>query len=227
MTLGRLEKWKPDEESEIAYYKQLLRKTPNKYSLLNFLANALYKQAEYEEAIHCWLKFIRKQKVKEVFRILIKVAQAFEAMGEIEYAFHYYGEAVKSSDNNLDAIGKFGQMAYILENYDDAVESFEYITRNEPYNEIAWHNLGLTYYNLGYHNEAIDSLELSLSLDDESADSWYTLATIYSESYQLDEAIYSLEKSLEIDPSLREMARQEQSFYSLTGLSMFKLLLNL
>ncbi|NHJ85232.1 MAG: tetratricopeptide repeat protein [Asgard group archaeon] len=224
MTLGRLEK-KPTEEADIAYYKQLLRRTPEKHALLDFLADALYRQAEYQEAIHCWKKLLRKMTISDPQRILMKIAQAYEAMGEIEHAYYYFGEAKNSAPDSLDAIGKFGQMAYILENYEDALESFDIITDKEPFNEIAWHNLALTYYNLGFHDEAMEALEVSASLDEDSADTWYVLATIYSENYRLDEALFALEKALTIDPTLRESAKSEQSFYSLLDLSLFKMLL--
>ena len=72
MTLGRLEKWRSEEESETAYYKRLLRKSPKQYSLLDFLADAFFKQADYEEAIHCWEKFLRKGTVKESFRMVLR-----------------------------------------------------------------------------------------------------------------------------------------------------------
>ncbi|HUT82612.1 MAG TPA: tetratricopeptide repeat protein [Candidatus Bathyarchaeia archaeon] len=225
MTIGRLEKWQDTEGTEVDYYKKILRITPTKYSLLNFLADALYKQAEYEEAIHCWKKLLRKLDLKQKYQFFMKIGQAYEALGEIEFAYHYFGEAMKENKNGLEAIGKFGQMAYLLDNYEDALKAFKIIAKFEPENDVAWHNLGLAYYNLGLHDEAIDKLELSLSLNEESADTWYTIATIYAENFLLDDALYTLEKALSIDLSLQENARQEQSFYSLMESNLFKYLI--
>ena len=81
MTIGRLEKWTNEEGSEIVYYKRLLRLSPEKYALLDFLADALYGQAEYREAIHCWKKLLRKHPIKKKFKFLMKIAQAYEALG--------------------------------------------------------------------------------------------------------------------------------------------------
>jgi len=222
MTLGRLEKWRPEEESEIAYYKRLLRKSPKQYSLLDFLADAFFRQADYEEAIHCWQKLLRKWTVKDKFRVFMKIAQSYEHLGEIEHAYYFYGEAIKANSWNLNALGKWGQMAYILENYYDALASFETITKRESYNEIAWHNLGLTYYNTGFQEEAINCLKTSLTFDDKNADSWYTLATIYAENYLLDDALFALEQALTLEPELKETARDEQSFQTLMDLTLFR-----
>jgi len=222
MTLGRLEKWRPEEESEIAYYKRLLRKSPKQYSLLDLLADAFFRQADYQEAIHCWQKLLRKVTVKDTFRVFMKIAQSYEHLGEIEHAYYYYGEAVKANSWNLNALGKWGQMAYILENYDDALVSFKSITKRESYNEIGWHNLGLTYYNLGFQEEAIKCLETSLTFDDANADTWYTLATIYAENYLLVDALFALEHALTLEPDLKETARDEQSFHTLMDLSLFR-----
>ncbi|MHA1505540.1 MAG: hypothetical protein ACTSPT_10175 [Candidatus Heimdallarchaeota archaeon] len=72
MTVGRLQKRsKRDEEEEIALYKKLLRKSPEKYVLLDFLANALFKIAEYEEAIHCWKKLLYKISLVNTVKWLI------------------------------------------------------------------------------------------------------------------------------------------------------------
>jgi protein O-GlcNAc transferase len=226
MTIGRLEKWKNEDGSEIVYYKRLLRLSPEKFALLDFLAEALYNQAEYREAIHCWKKLIKKHEVKSKFKFLMKIAQAYEALGEIEHAYHYYGEAMEAKPSNLTALGKYGQMAYMIENYEDALKAFKYLSKKESHNEIAWHNLGLTYYNMGFHEEAIDCLLLSVSVEDESADTWYTLATIYSENYLLDDALFALEKALSLDETLREAAAQEESFYSLSGSNLFRFLIN-
>ncbi|NHJ31984.1 MAG: tetratricopeptide repeat protein [Asgard group archaeon] len=222
MTLGRLEKWRPEEESEIAYYKRLLRKSSKQYSLLDLLADAFFKQADYEEAIHCWQKLLRKGTVKDKFRVFMKIAQSYEHLAEIEHAYYYYGEAVKENSRNVNAIGKWGQMAYILENYDDALQAFKTITKRESYNEIGWHNLGLTYYNLGFQEEAIKCLETSLTFDEKNADTWYTLATIYAENYLLDDALIALEQAITLDPELSVTARDETSFQTLVDLSLFR-----
>jgi len=225
MTIGRLEKWTHDEESEINYYKRLLRKSPTNYSLLNFLANALYKKAEYEEAIYCWKKLMKKQKLKDEHRILSKIALAYESLGEIEFAFYYYDKAVqKAPEITSSLIGKYGQMAYLLENYEEALTAFQRMVEISPENDIAWHNLGLTNYNLGLIQEAIDHLEIALSLRAKAADTWYVLATIYAEVYQTEKALEALEQALILEPSLREQAANEESFSSLTNLSLFQYL---
>ncbi|MCF2143816.1 MAG: tetratricopeptide repeat protein [Candidatus Heimdallarchaeota archaeon] len=226
MTIGRLEKWTHDQESEIKYFKRLLRRSPKNYSLLNFLANALYKKAEYEEAIYCWKRLLRKQAVKDIHRILSKIALAYESLGEIEFAFYYYGEALKEAPKTPSSlIGKYGQMAYLLEDYDDALAAFKEMVEIDPDNDVAWHNLGLTYYNKGLKAEAIDCLEIAVSLNEKASDSLYVLATIYAEEYQSDNALEALEHALTIDPSLREQASKEESFSTLTNLALFQYLI--
>ncbi|NHJ06109.1 MAG: tetratricopeptide repeat protein [Candidatus Heimdallarchaeota archaeon] len=227
MTLGRFENRVPEEEVEIQFYKRLLRKNPEKIHLLDFLANALFNQAEYVEAIHCWKKLLRKNILKDEIRLYIKIGQAYESLGEAEQAYYYYGEAIKRNPKNIELISKFGQISYLIENFEDALKSFKIVVQAEPDNEIATHNLGLSYYNLGHHDEALEYLEASLELDNESADSWYALATIYAENYLIDDALIALEKALTLDISLRETARSELSFYTLAHSSLFQFLVNI
>ena len=226
MTLGRLEKQQPDGEAEIAFYKQVLRKHPERIHLLDFLAYALFKQAEYIEAIHCWKKLLKKQGTKEAHIVLARIAQSYELLGEMEQAYHYYEKVQRISENNLEIIGKYGEIAYLLENYNDALGAFRIIVNREPYNEIAWHNLALSYYNLGLHDEAIECLEKSLEIDDESADSWYTLASIYSENYLVNDALFTLERALSLDATLINKAKKEQSFYPLMESKLFQYLIS-
>lgn len=225
MTLGRLEKYIPDEAAEIAFYKRLLRRSPEKVHYLDFLANAFFNQAEYIEAIHCWKKLLRKSVVKDEQRIQAKLGQAYEALGELEHAYYHFGEAIKHSPSNLEILSKYGQIAYMIDNFKDAVEAFEQICELEPDNEIALHNLALSYYNLGYHNEALQYLETSLDLNEDSAETWYAIATIYSENYLINDALNALDKALTLDPSLISDARKEESFYSLTESKLFQYML--
>ncbi len=228
MTVGRLQKRsKRDEEEEIALYKKLLRKSPEKYILLDFLANALFKIAEYEEAIHCWKKLLYKTDIKEKFRVYARIAQSYELLGELEFAYYNYWKAMKEEPKNLDLVGKYGEMAYLIENYQDSLNSFKRICEKEPDNEIAWHNLGLSYYNLGFHDEAISALNVAIGLDSKSADSYYVQATIYAENYLFDDAFLSLERAILLDDQYRIQARNEPSFYGLSDLSLFVYMLQL
>ncbi len=226
MTLGRLEKQQLDGETEIAFYKQVLRKHPERIHLLDFLAYALFKQAEYFEAIHCWKKLLKKKGRKEEHLILARIAQSYELLGELEHAYHYYRKVYQITKANLELVGKFGEIAYLLENYADSLEAFEIICEKEPHNEVGWHNLSLSYYNLGLHDEAITSLERSIALDKDSVDSWYTLALVYSENYLVNEALFALEKALTLNSDLISQARTEQSFYSLMDSKLFQFLIN-
>ena len=222
MAIGRLQKRRiKDEEAEIAFYKKLLRKTPGKFVLLDFLANAYFKIAEYTEAIHCWEKLLRKTDIKDKFRVFARIAQSYELLGELEYAYYNYWKAMKDNPTNLDLVGKYGEMAYLLENYQDSLNAFKRICEQEPDNEISWHNLGLSYYNLGFHDEAISSLNVASGLDSNGADTWYVQATIYAENYLFDDAFLALEQAILLDEYYRIQARNEPSFYSLSDLSLF------
>lgn len=226
MAVGRLQKRSiKDDEEEIALYKKLLRKSPEKYILLDFLANALFKIAEYDEAIHCWEKLLRKTEIKEKYRVFARIAQSFELLGELEHSYYYYWKAMKEEPTNLDLVGKYGEMAYLIENYQDSLNAFKRICEKETDNEIAWHNLGLSYYNLGFHDEALSSLNVALGLDAESAETYYIQATIYAENYLFDDALFALERAILLEPSYREQAQKEQSFYLLSNLSLFKFMI--
>jgi len=225
MTVGRLQKRSiKDEEEEIALYKKLLRKSPEKYILLDFIANALFKIAEYREAIHCWEKLLRKTEIKEKFRVYARIAQSYELLGELEHSYYNYWKAMKEDPTNLDLVGKYGEMAYLIENYQDSLNAFKRICEKEPDNEIAWHNLGLSYYNLGFHDEAINALDVALGLVSDSADTCYVQATIYAENYLFDDALFSLERAILLESSYREQAQKEQSFYLLSDLALFRYL---
>ncbi|MHA1124054.1 MAG: tetratricopeptide repeat protein [Candidatus Heimdallarchaeota archaeon] len=228
MAIGRLQERRfKDEEEEIALYKKLLRKKPGKYILLDFLANALFKIAEYEEAIHCWEKLLRKSDIKGKFRVYARIAQSYELLGEAEYAYYNYWKAMKENPTNLELVGKYGEMAYLIENYQDSLNSFKRICEKEPDNEIAWHNLGLSYYNLGFHDEAISALNVAIGLDPKSADSYYVQATIYAENYLFDDALLSLESAIMLGDHYQIQARNEPSFYGLSDLSLFVYMLQL
>ena len=149
MTLGRVQERKSEEEIELVYYKRLLRKSPEKHVLLDFLADTYFKMANYEEAIHCWKKLLQRINKKGKSRIHAKIALTYEYLGEPEFSYHYYKLALKENPKDEYIIGKYGELAYIIENYKDALYAFKKVCELEPDNDVAWHNLALTYYNLG------------------------------------------------------------------------------
>jgi tetratricopeptide (TPR) repeat protein len=227
LTLGRLEKTFPDEEEQIAFYKRLLRKKPSRVVLLDFLAEAYYRLAEYDEAIHCWKKLLSKHVVKEEHRLNSKIAQAYELQGEAEQAYYHYYLATQDNPDNLELLGKYGELAYLIENYQEALEVYHKITEMEPENDIAWHNLGLANYNVGNHKQALEDLKIALELNPQSAETLYTIASIYSENYLMDDALDYLDRALTLEPEMRERAIRDQAFYALKDLSVFELLMKI
>ncbi|MBD3192114.1 MAG: tetratricopeptide repeat protein [Candidatus Heimdallarchaeota archaeon] len=223
MTLGRLDKRLVEEEQEIIYYKRLLRRNPDKALLWDFLAEAYYKMAEYDEAIQCWHKYLEK-KLMDDHKILVKIAQAYEAKGEVEFAFHYYLQALKDHPEDTHLLGKFGEMAYETKNYYDALEAFQKLLKLGQKNEVILHNLGLTHYHLGHHKKALDYLQESLEINEDGADTWYTLAIIHAENYLIDDALIALEKAIMLNEDLKEKAKNDPAFQCITHLSIFELL---
>jgi tetratricopeptide (TPR) repeat protein len=146
--------------------------------------------------------------------------------GEIESAFYYYWLALKESNNDLSIIGKYGQMAIIIGNYQEALDAFKQILVNEPRNDIAWHNCGVAYYGLGKMKKAISHLEKAIKINEDSGESHYILAAIFAELYLLDKALYHLDAAINIEPTFSKRVKNDYAFKDLENKWLFEIIQN-
>jgi len=85
------------------------------------------------------------------------------------------------------------------ENYEEAVKFLNSFIDNNPYCEIAWHQLGRQYYELGMFKEALTAFDYSVIIDETFIGGYLEKAKVLEEIECYEEAIENYLVTLELD----------------------------
>src|SRR5690606_11145541 len=81
---------------------------------------------------------------------------------------------------------------------DESVGIHTQLTDEDPYNALAWFNLGAAYQGLKLYEKAIDSYEYCVAIDEKFEFAYRNMADAFMRLKWYDQAIDVLEKHLEI-----------------------------
>jgi tetratricopeptide (TPR) repeat protein len=96
-----------------------------------------------------------------------KISESYILEGFREYKAMYLAlkQALTIDPNNSEALERFWLAVDLSREYENSIEFHKSILDDQPYNHLAWYNLGLSYsYNWEYE-KAIDALEYSFIIN--------------------------------------------------------------
>jgi tetratricopeptide (TPR) repeat protein len=133
-------------------------------------------------------------------------AGVFNLIG-MEYLFLDELEKAKESfikclEEDVDDHGSLYNVVYCYEFLDQLHEAVEYLNlfiENNPYNEIAWHQLGRIHYQLKNYDEAFKAFDLSCVIDDEFVGAYMEKAKSLQKLKRYEEAIVAYKTTFELD----------------------------
>ncbi len=103
---------------------------------------------------------------------------------------------------NWNRLMRSGHEAYVFQNYDTAVASFQEAALNKPNNSIVHHNLGAALYKKGRFRQAANAFQtalLKVNIPNKSA-VYYNLGNAQFQMRDLRAAIESYRSSLRLNP---------------------------
>ncbi len=111
-----------------------------------------------------------------------------------------YLENIKKFPKDLDGYSQLGNFYIDQNNYEDAKNVFDYLTKHAPAQSEYWARLGYCQLQLEQHHTAIDSYNKSMALDSSHPNRYYNLALAYTGLQQWGNSAKSLRKALELEP---------------------------
>ncbi len=144
-----------------------LNYSPMEYELLFMKARILTDFMEFAEAneIITGLK-IRSHGIQKTHLLLLE-AYSYELQRDYDKMYKTIKETVIYTPTSHLALMRMWVAVEITKNYSDSVEIHEGILDINPYNHLAWFNLGHAYACLGRYEEAINALEYSFLIEPE------------------------------------------------------------
>ena len=102
-------------------------------------------------------------------------------------------------DNNLDELKKKGYEFYCSGQYENALECYREILKDEPLNCVNYCNLGLAYHALNDVKNAYDSYYSALNINPCYLPAINNIGILYFEANEIDRAVEMFKRAIETD----------------------------
>jgi tetratricopeptide (TPR) repeat protein len=217
MSYGNAGQW----DASIASFRQALKLAPDQDFYCIFLAGACVEKAKIasgaDERI-AWLEEAQKalQRGKELNPLnpdhTAKLGLLYRSWGEMTaesadrkekllQAAEYYSQAAKLSPHSLPILTEWGQVYYLLGEYDQAIEKYQRaIQLNGRYID-SYLLLGDTYMAMGDLEQAEKIYQQAVELDKNSFQAHSGLGQVYAQQGKIEAAIAELQTARDLAPA--------------------------
>jgi tetratricopeptide (TPR) repeat protein len=130
--------------------------------------------------------------------LLMELADIYDELEDFDAVFNTLVRVLKIDMRHEDALQKLYFWAEFAGRYEESVELHTAIVQEDPYNAVAWYNLGAAYQGLKLYEKSIDSYGYCLAIDEKFEFAYRNMADAYLRIKQYDKALETLEKHLEI-----------------------------
>lgn len=161
-------------------------------------SDILVAQFKYDQAA-MWLEqrselFEGKDKIE----LLLELTDVYDECEEFDAVFDTLKRVVKIEPRNEEALQKICFWADFTKRLEESISLHIHITDEDPYNALAWFNLGAAYQGLKLYEKAIDSYEFCVAIDDKFEFAYRNMADAYMRLKWYEKALEVLEIHLEL-----------------------------
>lgn len=135
---------------------------------------------------------------EEKVEILHELADIYDEYEDFEAVFDTLKRILEIDFRNEEALHKICFWADFAKMNEQSVKLHQHITDEDPYNTLAWFNLGAALQGLKKYEEAIDAYEYCIAIDEKFESAYRNMADAYMRLRRYDKAIESLQKNLEL-----------------------------
>lgn len=161
-------------------------------------SDILLSQFKYDQAA-MWLEQKTPEfEGKEKIEVLLELSDVYDECEEFDAVFDTLKRVIKIDRRNEEALQKLCFWADFTKRLDESVTIHNQIVDEDPYNALAWFNLGAAYQGLKLYEKAIDSYEYCVAIDEKFEFAYRNMADAFMRLKWYDKAIEVLEKHLEI-----------------------------
>lgn len=135
---------------------------------------------------------------EELVEILHELADIYDEYEDFEAVFATLKRILEIDLKNDEALHKICFWADFTGKNEESKMLHQHIIDEDPYNTLAWFNLGAAFQGLKQYEEAIDAYEYCLAIDEKFESAYRNMADAYMRLRRYDKAIESLQKNLEL-----------------------------
>lgn len=128
---------------------------------------------------------------------------SFYEDNEPEKAIEIINYMLQGGGDNQEKLDLLTELAFSYElvgKIEEAIEAYYKILEIDPFNFLAYYNLGVLYSSLERWNKAIENFKFSIAVNENFSSSHFNLGYTYASLGNYKEAIESYKRALEIEP---------------------------
>ena len=147
---------------------------------------------------------------KKAFRIRIRASEAEPAWmpeaaelatdSKTANVEDRYLQSIKRNPTDAAAYEGLARLYLQNKNYQDAAETFQYLTKLNPAKDVYWSNLGLSLFSLKRFKEGCNAYQKALDLNSKIPVRWINLALCLDSMDETTKAIKAITQALQLDP---------------------------
>ncbi len=161
-------------------------------------SDILLAQLKYDQAA-LWLEQRADEfKGKEKTEILLELSDVYDESEEFDAVFDTLKRVIAIDKRNEEALQKLCFWAEFTERLEESIAIHTQLTDDDPYNALAWFNLGAAYQGMKMYEKCIDSYEYCVAIDDKFEFAYRNMADAYMRLKWYSKALEVLEKHIEI-----------------------------
>jgi tetratricopeptide (TPR) repeat protein len=147
---------------------------------------------------------------KEAVELLLELSDVYDECEEFDAVFDTLKRITTIDKRNEEALQKICFWAEFTDRLAESVDLHNALIEEDPYNALAWFNLGAAYQGLKLFEKAIDAYEYCVAIDEKFEFAYRNMADAYMRLKWYERALEVLEKHLEI-------AKPEDVIYEAMG----------
>jgi len=161
-------------------------------------SDILLAQLKFDQAA-LWLEqqsnnFTSKEKIE----ILLELSDVYDESEEFDAVFDTLKRVIKIERRNEEALQKICFWAEFTGRLDESIALHTQLTDDDPYNALAWFNLGAAYQGSKLYEKSIDAYEYCVAIDDKFEFAYRNMADAYMRMKWYEKALEALAKHVEI-----------------------------
>ena len=167
------------DELAIYYLDTALLLAPNDVQLMLIKAEILVRTEHYDEAqdLISLLKAFAPSKQMEF--VLLLEAEIYENTDNYEEMFDALEAVLMINPKSEEALSRMWLAMELSGRYEESIKLHTIITDEDPYCQLAWHNLGHAYLGMEDYENAIDSYEFAIVCNEDFEYPYRDCAAVY------------------------------------------------
>ncbi|MBX2887168.1 MAG: tetratricopeptide repeat protein [Ferruginibacter sp.] len=185
-------------EEALSVLEQSAIMDPNDVELYILRTDAFLALDRQEEAAFLLEEAVERFGGEERIELLFELSDVYDDYENFEKVFDCLKLILEQDGNNEEALYKICFWTDYTGRNEESIKLHRQIIDENPYNELAWFNLGAAYQGLNLYEKAIDAYLYAVAIDEKFDFAYRNMGDAYIRLRNFKDAIEVLEKVIEL-----------------------------